>query len=230
MHGDKDFLMIMLTAAVLWSAPEIGGSKLPASCAAGQPELSPENPLGFDINVMCGPCCLWQIARVYGKACSLDAIRSKAQTDPREGTTMRGMIEAAHEIGLEAAGVKMNIRTLTQDPRTAVLLLNVGGNGHYVILDRIANDRVRLLDGPKFRDLSVDQLKSLWDGYAILIGRRGTSDAGRLRMRLGVTLQGIAWLLMAMLCLFGLRHLWSHALRRRPLDHPRAPSRMSYPR
>ncbi len=191
----------------------------PCQCNPRQerkPESVGNNPLGFDTTTMCGPNCLWQIARAYGSPCSLDAIRSMAQTDIQSGTTMMGMIEAARGIGLQAAGVKTNIRALAQDPRVAIMLLNLGENGHYVILDRMQGGNVHLLDGGTFRELSIHQLESVWDGHAVLIGRCANHDPNRFRTYSGVALQGVGWLLLFGLGTLGLCCVWFRMSRWRP--------------
>lgn len=133
-------------------------------------EVSATEGSDFSIEMMCGPNCLWQIGRAFGKTHSLGAIAHMAGTRPPTGTTVAGMLEAAEKMGLPAVAVKTNIRTLSKDARVAILLLTLKAGNHYVILDTIEDGEVRLLDGAKFRNLSTDQLTSVWKGYAILVG------------------------------------------------------------
>jgi len=135
--------------------------------------------------VMCGPQSLWQIAHVYGKTYSLNAIASMAGTDLQCGTTVQGMLDACKKIGLPAEAVKTNLRRLVSDSRVAILLLDTDDIMHYVILDRIGEDEVRLLDANKFRNLSFKEFQSMWNGYAILIGHHEGQRADCARLYLG---------------------------------------------
>lgn len=88
-----------------------------------------------------------------------------------KGTSLFGMVKAAQEMGLQAEAVKTNIKTLKKDSRIVVLLLSFTDFNHYVILDKMENRKVRLLDGGKFRNLTIGELESIWKGYAIFIGK-----------------------------------------------------------
>ena len=155
----------------------------------------------------CGPRCLWQIAYVYGRNYSLNAIASLADTQIERGTTLEGMVEACTKMGLEAKVVKTNIRALARESRVAIMLLYFTGgeNGHYVILDKIDGTQVRLIDGNSFRHLSLKQLELVWrDGYAILIGHNDNSGTGRLKLHMGGALKasGALTLLGCVICVF----------------------------
>jgi len=54
----------------------------------------------------CGPSCLRMIAAFYGKHYSLPFLREHSYLD-REGVSLRGIVEAAEQIGLRTLGVQM---------------------------------------------------------------------------------------------------------------------------
>lgn len=139
----------------------------------------------FRLDTMCGPNCLWQIATVYGKDCSPRDIAEFAGTRGVRGTTVNGMVQACKKIGLPAKAVRATLAELAGDPRVAILLLETDKLMHYVILDRIGDSKVRLLNAAEFREIPVSELKSVWKGVAILIGDPPDSD----NRRLGIILQ-----------------------------------------
>jgi ATP-binding cassette subfamily B protein len=62
----------------------------------------------------CGPTCLRMIAKHYGKAYSLDSLRSKSYIS-REGVSLLGISEAAENIGFRTLGVKINFEKLVAE-------------------------------------------------------------------------------------------------------------------
>ncbi len=150
------------------------------SVAAEQnvPSLPKGKTVVFRVNSMCGPNCLWQVARACGKAHSLREIATLAGTASLGGTTVEGMIRACHAIALPAEALRADgLETVAADPRVPVLLLKADGLAHYAILDSFSDHRVRLLDGADFRELSASELANVWTGVAILIGdppKKGT--------------------------------------------------------
>ena len=172
-----------------------------------------DNFFNFDIRVMCGPNCLWQIAHVHGKEYSLEMIETLAQTDPQKGTTIKCMIGAAKQMGFEVEGVKTNIKAIARDPRIAILLLNLRETTHYVILDKVGVKEVRLLDGVKFRNLSFSELESVWDGYAILFGHHEGCQTDGLQCYLGRGLQISGFLISLLVSIFGIKLTCSYLSR-----------------
>lgn len=128
------------------------------------------------LNTMCGPNCIWQIAKAHGIECTLEDIAKNAGTNPIDGTTVNGMLESCKKIGLQAQAVKTNIKTLSEDPRVAIVLLKSNKLMHYMIIDEINDKDIRLLDATKFAVISRDQFKTFWSGVAILIGDDKTKN------------------------------------------------------
>ncbi len=151
----------------------------------------------FRLNSLCGPTCLWQVARARGQECSLQDVGVYAETSLCGGATVEGMLKACAKLGLTAQAVKTTIETLADDPRVPILLLESNNLTHYVILDGIRDNEVRLLDGAHFRTMARDELKSLWTGVAILIGNPPAQAS--LRHRVVVIIQ---WAALALI--FGL--------------------------
>jgi ATP-binding cassette subfamily B protein len=62
----------------------------------------------------CGPSCVRMIAAHYGKSYSLQYLRERSYLD-REGVSLRGMSEAAEQIGLQSLAVKVPFQTTEPD-------------------------------------------------------------------------------------------------------------------
>ena len=148
------------------------------------------------IDSMCGPYCLWQIARAFGKDYSVNSIMKMADTSAIEGTTIDAMVRTIREIGLFAVPVKTRIGALAQDPSVAILLLHYDNCRHYVILDKVEEDYIRVLDGSEFRDITLQELKSLWRGHAMLISNKDQPTVASTQRRLGVGLQVLGGLIV----------------------------------
>jgi len=159
----------LIAAAFL---PLVVGGLRPAFSADGRthPAERDKRRVTFRLNSLCGPTCLWQVARALGKECSLQEVGIYADTSLCGGATVEGMLKACAKLGLPAQAVRTTVDKLADDPRVPILLLKSDNLTHYVILDSIREHEVRLLDGAQFRTMAPDELKSLWTGVAILIG------------------------------------------------------------
>jgi hypothetical protein len=158
----------LIAAAFL---PLVVGGLRPAFSADGRthPAERDKRRVTFRLNSLCGPTCLWQVARALGKECSLQEVGIYADTSLCGGATVEGMLKACAKLGLPAQAVRTTVDKLADDPRVPILLLKSDNLTHYVILDSIREHEVRLLDGAQFRTMAPDELKSLWTGVAILI-------------------------------------------------------------
>ncbi len=154
------------------------------------------------LDTMCGPNCLWQIAKAFGKDCTPLDIAKYAGTDVYRGTNIKGLLEACKRIGLPAEAVQTDLKRLNEDPRVAVLLLNTGKLNHFVILDKINDSKVRLLDSTRFREMSFNDLKSIWDGYAILVGRSNINQLGQVHRYVGRSFQISGLLIFFVLAMY----------------------------
>jgi hypothetical protein len=134
-------------------------------------ETESEATFQIEPDMMCGPRCLWQIARAYHKNPTLNGIAYKAGTTSTGGTTLKGMVRAGQDLGLNAIVVKTNLASLAaRDVPVAILLLKINKINHYVILDSIKKGSVSIIDGAARKTINSDDLKRIWSGYAILLG------------------------------------------------------------
>ncbi len=127
-----------------------------------------ENPS----NMMCGPVCVWYISTAFGQRRSLADICSLVKVDHIRGTTIRAIVEAAAELGIPAEAVLTDVNGLKHDRRIAVILLYPEDDGHFVLIDTVGNETVRVIDGTVFTDIPLREFSTIWQGHAILFGSK----------------------------------------------------------
>ena len=124
----------------------------------------------FDEND-CGAACLAMIASHFGSYLSITKIREIAGTDT-QGTSLKGMLEAAKKLCLDAKAVKGNEQIFSRKfpvPLIAHLQYQNGSN-HFVVISKINEKCVWIYD-PAIGKISYkknDFLK-IWSGYLIIV-------------------------------------------------------------
>ncbi|MBK7093797.1 MAG: peptidase domain-containing ABC transporter [Saprospiraceae bacterium] len=127
----------------------------------------------------CGPTALRMIAKHYGKSYSLQFLREKCYID-REGVSLKGISEAAENIGFRTLAVKIPFNGRKDDP----CLLNAPtpsivhwNQNHFVVVYKVNNKNIWIADPAdgKFR-LTHEDFKKNWisdddHGIALLIER-----------------------------------------------------------
>lgn len=96
----------------------------------------------------CGPTCLQMIAKYYGKQYSLPYLREKCYID-REGVSLRGIIEAAENIGFRTMPVHIpffssnGIPSLNKIQLPAIVYWE---KNHFVVVNKITSNKVTIAD------------------------------------------------------------------------------------
>ena len=119
----------------------------------------------------CGAACLAMLASHFGSHLSITKIREVAGTD-REGTSLKGMLEAAKKLNLDAKAVKGNEQIFSKKfpvPLVAHLQYQNGSN-HFVVIAKINEKRVWIYD-PALGKISYkkENFLKIWSGYLILV-------------------------------------------------------------
>ncbi|TDE52699.1 peptidase domain-containing ABC transporter [Flavobacterium sp. GT3P67] len=100
----------------------------------------------------CGPTCLKIIAKYYGKAINIQALRDFSETT-REGSNLLFISDAAEKIGFRTLGVKLNAVRLNEVPLPCILHWN---KEHYVVLYKIKKGSYYISD-PGFGLIEYNQ-------------------------------------------------------------------------
>lgn len=119
----------------------------------------------------CGAACLAMLASHFGSHLSITKTREVAGTD-REGTSLKGMLEAAKKLNLDAKAVKGNEQIFSKKfpvPLVAHLQYQ-NGNNHFVVIAKINEKRVWIYD-PALGKISYEKenFLKIWSGYLILV-------------------------------------------------------------
>lgn len=119
----------------------------------------------------CGAACLAMLASHFGSHLSITKIREVAGTD-REGTSLKGMLEAAKKLNLDAKAVKGSGQIFSKKfpvPLVAHLQYQ-NGNNHFVVIAKINEKRVWIYD-PALGKISYkkENFLKIWSGYLILV-------------------------------------------------------------
>ncbi|MGX0825701.1 ABC-type bacteriocin transporter [Staphylococcus epidermidis] len=98
----------------------------------------------------CGPTCLAMISKYFGKNVSVPQLREYSKTD-FQGTNILGLIEAGNHIGLNIEAYELdNIQEMSNHNLPVIChIINESGFEHYVILEKIKNDYVYIVDPAK---------------------------------------------------------------------------------
>ena len=112
----------------------------------------------------CGAASLAMVLGYHGKHVALDRVRS-ALAVSRDGVTARAILDAAGQFGLAGRGLKVTLDQLTSLPRATILHWELA---HYVVLDRVIGDKVRIVDpATGERDVPWDEVSRCFTGVAL---------------------------------------------------------------
>ena len=119
----------------------------------------------------CGAACLAMIATHFGGHLSITKIREAAGTD-RQATSLKGMLEAAKNLNLNAKAAKGNELIFSSKfpvPLIAHLQYQNGSN-HFVVVSKINEKRVWTYD-PALGKISYkkEDFLKIWSGYLLLV-------------------------------------------------------------
>ena len=116
----------------------------------------------------CGVCALASIIKHYNGYVPLEKIRLDAKTDSK-GTSALNLVLAAQKYGFESVGVKLNnIYDITKLPAIAHLSFK-NGLEHYVVVEKIAKDKITLMDPAKGKVIeSLAKFNEAWSKVVLL--------------------------------------------------------------
>lgn len=116
----------------------------------------------------CGVCALASIIEHYNGYVPLEKIRLDAKTDSK-GTSALNLVLASQKYGFESVGVKLkNIYDITKLPAIAHLSFK-NGLEHYVVIEKIAKDKITLMDPAKGKVIeSLAKFNEAWSKVVLL--------------------------------------------------------------
>ncbi|RKU33244.1 hypothetical protein C6499_01825 [Candidatus Poribacteria bacterium] len=121
---------------------------------------------------MCGPYALCQVAERYGKVVDPEVVAELSRTT-EAGTTMKGLADAAYQLGMKTVGQKTNYQNLLQltPPLIALVRTQDSATGnHFIVIDKIAQDQIEIWDVNRgYAIYPKEVFESMWDGYVLVI-------------------------------------------------------------
>jgi ABC-type bacteriocin/lantibiotic exporter with double-glycine peptidase domain len=112
----------------------------------------------------CGAASLAMVLGYHGKHVALDRVRT-ALAVSRDGVTARAILDAAGQLGLSGRGLKISLDQLAHLPRATILHWELS---HYVVLDRVIGDTVRIVDPASGeRDVPLEEVSRCFTGVAL---------------------------------------------------------------
>ena len=124
----------------------------------------------------CGPTCLAMVLAYFGREVRIEELR-EAMGCGRDGVSAFAILEAARIYDLNARGVKVELADLARLPRPAILHW---GFDHFVVFDRVASDRVHIVDPAHgARILSFEDASRYFTGVALIFEKRETFEPGK---------------------------------------------------
>lgn len=128
----------------------------------------------------CGAASLASVGAFYGYKLPLSRIRQYASTD-RSGTTVSGLLQAAHQLGFIAKGVKGGFDSLYKIPKPAIAHVIVKDVlHHFVVIQAIDARWVTVMDPAygEIRKVSHEEFKRQWTGVLVLLVPADTFKRG----------------------------------------------------
>ena len=112
----------------------------------------------------CGAASLAMVLAYHGKELPLDRVRS-ALSVSRDGVSARAILDAAGQLGLKGRALKIGMDELSRLPRATILHWDLS---HYVVLDRVMGDTIRIFDpATGERDLTREEVSRSFSGVAL---------------------------------------------------------------
>lgn len=119
----------------------------------------------------CGAACLATISKQYGLSLPISRIREAAGTD-KQGTNLRGLVQAAERLGFAAKAVKGDQNALLSDfPLPAIAHVLVDGRLlHYVVIHKITKKRMLVADPAKgMVKYTPEDFFKIWTGVLVIM-------------------------------------------------------------
>ena len=146
----------------------------------------------------CAAACLASVASHYGLNIPLTIIRQKCGTTT-EGTNLKGILEAASHLSMNARAYKTSspcnaIQHLTGIPVPSILhFKREDGWLHFVVLYRVSSKNILIMDpmDGEMHKLDEAEFQKLWTGYIILITPASTFLKGDHTIPLSSRITGL---------------------------------------
>ena len=133
--------------------------------------------LGKTGHKMCGPHSLETLCELIGADVRLEDILHLSNWNQESGVTMYGLADAAHQLGLNAVGMRLSMKELVRLNQPVIAFV---GNNHFLVVEKAIDDKLRLIDPGKAPSLiSQTDFAKTWDGSVLLVSKKKTVGGNR---------------------------------------------------
>lgn len=133
--------------------------------------------LGKTSNKMCGPHSLQLLCELIGVKARLDDILRLSGWNEKSGVTMYELADSAHQLGLNAVGMKLSMGELVRLNQPVIAFVR---KNHFLVVERVIGDNLRLIDPGKDPSLiSQTDFAKIWDGSALVVSKKETAQDNR---------------------------------------------------
>ena len=121
---------------------------------------------------MCGPHSLETLCELIGADVRLEDILHLSNWNQESGVTMYGLADAAHQLGLNAVGMRLSMKELARLNQPVIAFV---GTNHFLVVEKAIDDKLRLIDPGKAPSLiSQADFAKTWDGSVLLVSKKKT--------------------------------------------------------
>ncbi len=119
---------------------------------------------------MCGPYTLCQVAERHGVVVKPERVAALAGTT-KAGTTMKGLADAASQLGMQPVGQKTNYRHLRRLTLPLIALVKTPDTTtHFIVVDKIDRNQIEIWDVRQgYSIFPRKKFKSMWEGYVLML-------------------------------------------------------------
>ena len=122
---------------------------------------------------LCGPYALMVVAKTFGVDVDLASVVDLAGTTS-QGTTMKGLADAAHKLGLRVRGMRVSLRQLTDLKLPAIAYVN---DNHFFVIDQILDNQLSITDiNMEFDFMSLEEFDQIWNGHVLTVSPERNED------------------------------------------------------
>lgn len=115
---------------------------------------------------LCGPYSLFIVCKMFGVKADIDGISRLAKAT-EEGTSMKGLADAAYQLGLKARGMKISLKQLLKLKMPVIAFVK---DNHFLVIEKVINQQLRVIEYNREPYLiPVPEFSKIWKGHVLIV-------------------------------------------------------------
>ena len=146
--------------------------ELPSLPNSGQAPVMPRTE-AEELLLLCGPQSLQRICEILSVQTNLSELKKLTGFNPKSGTTMLGLKQAATFKNIGPTGVKVSVALLRKKKVPMPAIAYVDGN-HFLVFEAVNKNGVEISDpAQKYKPhLTWDKLSEIWNGELLIFDKK----------------------------------------------------------